>query len=83
MDDVTDELLRLSSKAIATSVRIYNIIREVGRGELTADNALHQLVEDYHDLRVLSDEIGNAADVVEKMQDRIEELESKKGGKVR
>lgn len=81
MDDMRDELLRLSSKAITTSVRIYNIIREVGRGELTADNALHQLVEDYHDLRVLSDEIDKAADVVEKMQERIEELESKKGGK--
>lgn len=81
MNDVTDELLRLSSRAIVTSVRIYNIIREVGRGKLTADNALHQLVEDYHDLRVLSDEIGKTADMVEKMQERIEELESKKGGK--
>jgi len=33
------------------------MIRMVGRGELTADNALHQLVEDYHDLDVLSDDL--------------------------
>ena len=81
MDDVTDELMRLSGNAIATSVRIYNIIRDVGRGELTADNALHQLIEDYHNLRVLSEEIERAADAVDKMRERIEELEHKKGGR--
>ena len=64
--DIVDECLSLSSKASCTAVRIYNIIREVGRGELTADNALHQLVEDYHDLRVLSDDISNIADSLEK-----------------
>ena len=80
MDDMKDELLRLSSKALATSSRIYNIILEVGRGELTAHNALHQLVEDYYDLRLLGSEIDKAAEVVEKMQERIEELKHKKGG---
>ena len=48
------------------STRIYNIIREVGRGELTADNALHQLVEDYHDLKILSDKICSIADYLQK-----------------
>ena len=42
-----------SAKAHSASVRIYNLIRAVGRSEITADNALHQLVEDYHDLREL------------------------------
>ena len=64
--DIVDECLSLASKASCTAVRIYNIIREVGRGELTADNALHQLVEDYHDLCVLSDDIRNIAGSLEK-----------------
>ena len=75
MSDVTDKLLRLSSRVSCTDVRIYNIIREVGYGKLTADNALHQLVEDYHDLHVLSDEIRKAADEVEKMQEELSEKE--------
>lgn len=79
MSDVTDKLLRLSSRVSCTDVRIYNIIREVGYGKLTADNALHQLVEDYHDLHVLSDEIRKAADEVEKMQEELEEFRKKKG----
>lgn len=49
--------LVLSSKAHCSSVRIFNFIRAVGRGEMTADNALHQLVEDYRDLRDLGNEI--------------------------
>jgi len=57
--DRSDEILRLASRVDCTAVRIYNIIREVGRGEITADNALHQLVEDYHDLQIISDEIAN------------------------
>lgn len=57
--DRSDEILRLASRVDCSAVRIYNIIREVGRGEITADNALHQLVEDYHDLQIISDEIAN------------------------
>ena len=57
--DRSDEILRLASRVDCTAVRIYNIIREVGRGEITADNALHQLVEDYHDLQIISDAIAN------------------------
>ena len=64
-EDIVDTCLKLSTRAICTAVRIYNIIREVGRGELSADNALHQLVEDYHDLKILSDDIGQLADKVE------------------
>ena len=61
-----DTCLRLASRASCSAVRIYNLVRAVGRGELSADNALHQLVEDYHDLRILSDDIGQLADGLEK-----------------
>ena len=64
--DPVDTCLRLAGRASCSAVRIYNLIREVGRGELSADNALHQLVEDYHDLRILSDDIGQLADGLEK-----------------
>jgi len=55
------ECLGLASNAHCSATRIYNIIREVGRGELTADNALHQLVEDYAELHKLGDKIGELA----------------------
>lgn len=61
----SDFCLRLSSKAHCSSTRIYNIIRAVGRGELTADNALHQLVEDYHDLRQLGNDLIDLAKQIE------------------
>lgn len=54
-NDLVDTCLKLAGRAHCSAVRIYDIIRAVGRGELTADNALHQLVEDYHDLRDLGD----------------------------
>lgn len=57
MGDKCDICLRFSERVSCSAVRIYNIIREVGRGDLTADNALHQLVEDYHDLRQLCEDI--------------------------
>jgi len=60
--DLFDACLSLSSRVSCSAVRIYNIIRGVGRGELTADNALHQLVEDYHDLLILSNDIEKLAD---------------------
>ncbi len=56
-DDIVDKLLKYAGHANCAAIRIYNIIREVGRGELTADNALHQLVEDYHELSILSKNI--------------------------
>lgn len=55
------ECLDFSSRAHRSGIRIYNIIRSVGSGRLTADNALHQLVEDYHDLRELGKAINDFA----------------------
>ena len=66
MADIVDECLKFSSRASCTAVRIYNIIREVGYGKLSADNALHQLVEDYHDLHRLSEDIRDIAGTLEK-----------------
>lgn len=61
-----DTCLRLAGRASCSAIRIYNMIRAVGRGELSADNALHQLVEDYDDLESLSDDIEQLADGLEK-----------------
>lgn len=51
------ELNSFASTAHTVANRIYNIIRAVGHGELSADNALHQLVEDYHTLGQLGAEL--------------------------
>ena len=56
-DDIVNKLHKYACHTSCAAIRIYNIIREVGRGELTADNALHQLVEDYHELSILSKNI--------------------------
>ena len=72
------ECLGLAERAFCTSTRIYNIIRDVGSGNLTADNALHQLVEDYATLHRLGRDIGKLADYLGK-QAEISEGE-KKGG---
>ena len=66
--DVVDECLKISCHASTSAVRIYNLIRAVGRGELTADNALHQMVEEYHNLKVISDEASVLADALEKKE---------------
>ena len=60
--DLVDTCLDLACRVSCSAVRIYNMIRAVGLGELTADNALHQLVEDYHDLAALSDALNEFAD---------------------
>ena len=52
-----DELNKCAGVASSVAVRMYNIIREVGHGNLTADNALHQLVEDMKNIRDLSDRL--------------------------
>ena len=41
-----EDLNRCATVASCIAVRLYNIIRDVGHGNLTADNALHQLIED-------------------------------------
>ena len=50
-----ENLNKCACVASCIAVRMYNIIRDVGHGELTADNALHQLVEDMKNVRDLSD----------------------------
>ena len=52
-----EDLNRCATVASCIAVRLYNIIRDVGHGNLTADNALHQLVEDTKNARELSDSL--------------------------
>ena len=66
MYDEVDECLKISCHASSSAVRIYDLIREVGRGELTADNALHQMIEVYHDLVGISQNASALADALEK-----------------
>lgn len=61
IDDPVDECLKISGRVSCSAVRIYDLIREVGSGKLSADNALHQLVEDYHELHVASSMLRNLA----------------------
>ena len=49
-----EDLNRCATVASCIAVRLYNIIRDVGHGNLTADNALHQLVEDMKNASELS-----------------------------
>ena len=48
-----EDLNRCATVASCIAVRLYNIIRDVGHGNLTADNALHQLIEDMNNAREL------------------------------
>lgn len=66
MYDEVDECLKISCHASTSAVRIYNLIREVGHGELTADNALHQMIEDYRNLKELSKKAIELADHLKK-----------------
>lgn len=52
-----EELNKCACSASCIAVRMYNIIREVGYGKLSADNALHQLVEDIKNVRDLHDRL--------------------------
>ena len=52
-----EDLNRCATVASCIAVRLYNIIRDVGHGNLTADNALHQLVEDTKNARELRDSL--------------------------
>ena len=61
-----EDLNRCATVASCIAARLYNIIRDVGHGNLTADNALHQLVEDIKNARALSEsllEISNSISV--------------------
>ena len=48
---------RCATVASCIAVRLYNIIRDVGHGNLAADNALHQLIEDMNNARELRDSL--------------------------
>ena len=52
-----EDLNKCACVASCVAVRLYNIIRDVGHGNLTADNALHQLVEDVNNVRELSNSL--------------------------
>ena len=52
-----EDLNRCACVASCIAVRLYNIIRDVGHGNLTADNAMHQWVEDTKNARELSDSL--------------------------
>lgn len=56
-EEIKEHLLRKASEAHSLSVFIYNKISDVGHGKLTADNALHQLVEIEHRAKTLGDDI--------------------------
>ena len=51
------DLNRCATVASCIAARLYNIIRDVGHGNLTADNALHQLIEDMNNARELSESL--------------------------
>lgn len=53
------ELSACASVASCIAARMYNTIRAVGHGELTADNALHRFIEDVHDARRLMIELNS------------------------
>lgn len=63
--DTIDECLRISCRVSSSAVMVYNLIREVGRGELSADNALHQMIEVYHNLSATSDMLDKLANILE------------------
>lgn len=59
---IDGKLLKCAGRVSTTAVRIYNIIRLVGEGELSADNALHRLIEDYKCLNDVANEIIRTSD---------------------
>lgn len=52
-----DELASCAATASCIAARMYNTIRAVGHGELTADNALHKFIEDVFDAKSLTAEL--------------------------
>ena len=68
MYDEVDECLKISCQASSSAVMIYDLIREVGRGELTAHNALHQMIEGYHTLSEIAKEASALAEALKKKE---------------
>lgn len=73
-----DTCLRLVGRIETTKVRIYNIIRNVGYGKLSADRALHQLVEDYHQLGVTAQAMSELADRIHELPEADTKADSQK-----
>ena len=78
IDNEWNKCMEISRHASTSAVRIFNLIRAVGRGELTADNALHQMIEEYHTLKVISKEASTLADYIENLADYVENKEGVK-----
>lgn len=60
--DVVDECMRLSCETSCTANQIYDLIKDVGMGKLTADNALHLMIEEYRRLNDISNSLDELAD---------------------
>lgn len=73
-----DTCLKLVGRIECTKVRIYNIIRDVGYGKLSADRALHQLVEDYHQLGVTAQAMSELADHIDELPEADTKADSRK-----
>lgn len=67
-----NDVLKVATTAHCTAVRIYNTIREVGHKKLSADNALHQMVEDYKNLHDLGDKAMQIADTLDTLATKAE-----------
>ena len=59
-----EDLNKCACVASCIAVRLYNFIRDVGHGNLTADNALHQLIEDMNNARELRDSLMEMANSI-------------------
>lgn len=59
--------------------KIYHLIRGVGYGDMTADNALHRLIETHQALTKISDGLTDVLDSLNR-QDREREQAAKKRG---
>lgn len=59
-----EELNKCACEASRAACRMYDIIRDVGYGRITADNALHRMIEDIKNLRGLSDHLQKMSDSI-------------------
>lgn len=66
IEQLVCELQDGAGKAMTTAQRIYSIIRNVGVGETSADDALHCMIEDYKRMYDLGKFLDNLAEDVKK-----------------
>lgn len=66
IEQLVCELQDGAGKAMTTAQRIYNIIRKVGAGDMSADDALHCMIEDYKRMHDLGVSLNNLAEDVKK-----------------